>query len=102
MVIRFEWCTMAIGIARDPYGLRQLGQYRGKGDSMIEGELLQKKDKMYRILLSIVHAFYMENDDEKFPAHYTWKVAEQGFKMASMMNKLAIINSCEISLEKLN
>jgi hypothetical protein len=52
MVISFEWRTMAIGIARDPYGLRQLGQYRGKGDSMIEGELLQKNLKctvFYRV-----------------------------------------------------
>jgi hypothetical protein len=31
----------------------------------------------------------MENDAEIFPVHYTWKVAEEGFKMASMMNKLA-------------
>jgi hypothetical protein len=44
--------------------------------------------------------FYMENDAEIFPAHYTWKVTEKGFKMASMMNKLAMINSCEIILEK--
>ncbi len=44
----------------------------------------------------------MENDAEIFPAHYTWKVAEKGFKMASTMNKLAMINSCEISLEKLS
>ncbi len=42
----------------------------------------------------------MENDAEIFPAHSTWKVAKKGFKMASMMNKLAIINSCEIILEK--
>jgi hypothetical protein len=28
-------------------------------------------------------------------------VAEQGFKMAFMMNKLAMINSCEIILEKI-
>ncbi len=42
----------------------------------------------------------MENDAEIFPAHYTWKVAEKGFTMASMMNKLAMINSCEIILEK--
>jgi hypothetical protein len=42
----------------------------------------------------------MENDAEIFPAHSTWKVTEKGFKMASMMNKLAIINSCEIILEK--
>jgi hypothetical protein len=44
----------------------------------------------------------MENDAEIFPAHYTWKVAEKGLKMASMMNKLAISNSCKIILEKLN
>ncbi len=37
---------------------------------------------------------------EIFPAHYTWKVAEKGFQMAFMMSKLAIINSCEIILEK--
>ncbi len=41
----------------------------------------------------------MENDAEIFPAHYTWKVAEKGL-MASMMNKLAMINSCEIIIEK--
>jgi hypothetical protein len=46
------------------------------------------------------HFFYMENDAEIFPAHYTWKVAEKGFKIAYMMNKLALINSCEIVLEK--
>ncbi len=32
--------------------------------------------------------------------HCTWQVAEKGFKMAFMLNKLAMINSCEISLEK--
>jgi hypothetical protein len=42
----------------------------------------------------------MENDAEIFPAHYIWKVAEKGFKIASMMNKLAMINSCEVILEK--
>jgi hypothetical protein len=42
----------------------------------------------------------MENDADIFPAHYTWKVAEKGFKMDCMMNKHAIINSCEIILEK--
>jgi hypothetical protein len=41
-----------------------------------------------------------KNDAELFPAHYTWKVAERGFKMAFMMNKLTMINSCEIILEK--
>jgi hypothetical protein len=44
--------------------------------------------------------FFIENDADIFPAHYTWKVAEKGFKMAFMMNKLAIIYSCEIILEK--
>ncbi len=44
--------------------------------------------------------FYIENDAEIFPAHSTWKVAEKGFKIAFMMNKLAMINSCEIILEK--
>jgi hypothetical protein len=41
----------------------------------------------------------MENDAEIFPTHYTWKVAEKRFKMACMMNELAMINSCEIILE---
>jgi hypothetical protein len=43
--------------------------------------------------------FYL-NDAEIFPVHYTWKVAEKGFKFALMMNKLAMIDSCEIILEK--
>ncbi len=42
----------------------------------------------------------MENDAEIFPANYTWKVAEKRFKMACMMNKLAMINPGEIILEK--
>ncbi len=42
----------------------------------------------------------MENDAEIYPVHYTWKVAEKRFKMASMMNKLAMINYFEIILEK--
>ncbi len=44
----------------------------------------------------------MENDAEIFPVHYTWKVAEKGFKMACVMKKLAMIYSCEIILETLN
>jgi hypothetical protein len=47
-----------------------------------------------------VCTFCIENDAEIFPAHYTWMVAEKGFKMAFMINKLAMINSCEIILEK--
>ncbi len=42
----------------------------------------------------------MENDAEIFPAHFTWKGTEKGFKMASMINKLAMINSCEKILIK--
>ncbi len=38
----------------------------------------------------------MENNAEISPVHYTWKVTEKGFKMASVMNKLVMINSCEI------
>ncbi len=34
-----------------------------------------------------------------FPAHYTWKVSEKRLKMAFVMNKLAMINSCKIFLE---
>ncbi len=46
------------------------------------------------------HFFYIENDDEIFRAHYTWKVAEKGFMIALMINKLAMIISFEIILEK--
>jgi hypothetical protein len=42
----------------------------------------------------------MENDAEIFPVSFTWKVTEKGFKMSCMMNKLAMMNSCEIILEK--
>ncbi len=42
----------------------------------------------------------MENDAEIFPVHYTWKVTEKGLKMASVMNILVTIKSCEIILEK--
>ncbi len=54
----------------------------------------------YCILSSIVRTFYIENGSEIFPAHYTWKVAEKGFKVAFMMNKLAMNDSCEIIVEK--
>ncbi len=49
------------------------------------------------ILSSIVRIFYIKNGAEIYPV---WKVAKKGFKMAFIMNKLAIINSCEIILEK--
>jgi hypothetical protein len=44
-----------------------------------------------------VWTFYNENDAEIFNAHYTWKAAKKG---AFMMKKLAMNNSCEITLEK--
>jgi len=47
-----------------------------------------------------VHFYTFENYAEIFLACYIWRVAERGFKMAFMMNKLAMINSCEIILEK--
>ncbi len=54
----------------------------------------------YRILSSIVYTFFIENDTEIFPPHYTCKVTEKGFKMAFIINKLAMINFCEIIIEK--
>ncbi len=42
----------------------------------------------------------MENDAEFFSAHYTWKESKKAFKMASMMNKLAMTDSFEIFLKK--
>ncbi len=51
----------------------------------------------YRVLFAL---WYIKNDAEIFPAHYTLTVAEKGFKMAFMMNKLAIIKPCKIILEK--
>jgi hypothetical protein len=42
----------------------------------------------------------VENAAEIFPTHYTWKVAEKRFMMALMMNRPAMISSCEIILEK--
>jgi hypothetical protein len=44
--------------------------------------------------------FYIEHYAEIFPAHYTWKVAEKGFKIAFMMNRLAMTISFEIIFEK--
>jgi hypothetical protein len=46
------------------------------------------------------HFLKIENDAEIFPLHYTWKVAEKGLKISFMMNKLAMIISFEIILEK--
>jgi hypothetical protein len=51
-------------------------------------------------LLYLIEHFYIENDAEIFPVHCTWKVAEKGFKIAFMTNKLAMIISFEIILKK--
>ena len=56
--------------------------------------------KKYHILSSIVPTFNIENDAEIFPEDHTWKVAEKGLKIAFMMNKLAMIISFEITVEK--
>ncbi len=61
---------------------------------------MKHTSKDYCILSSIVRTFYIENDAEIFPAHYTWKVGEKGFKIAFMMNKFTMIISFEIILEK--
>ncbi len=65
-------------------------------DIALPGEFVM----IYSILSSILHTFYIENDAEIFPANYTRKVAEEGFKIAFMMNKLGMIISFEIILEK--
>ena len=52
---------------------------------------------LYRVQCTL---FYIENYAEIFLAHLTWKVVEKGFKMAFMINKLGMISSCEIILEK--
>ncbi len=81
--------------------------YSQGGAHWADKVLVNKKFK-FQFLCRIFTAFYrvwctllcIENDTEIFPAQYTWKVAEKGFKMAFMMNKLAMINSCEIILAK--
>ncbi len=62
--------------------------------SNLELQCLQAFNAKYHILSCIVRTFYIENYAEIFSAHYTWKVAEKGFKMDFMTNKLAMINSC--------
>ncbi len=44
--------------------------------------------KQILYFIEYMHTFYIENGAEIFPANYTWKVAEKGFKIAFMMNKL--------------
>ncbi len=51
----------------------------------------------YRVKCAL---FYIKNDAEIFPVHYTCKVPEKGFKMALMMNNLAMNDSCEIIVER--
>ncbi len=54
---------------------------------------------MYFIKYS-AHFFYIENDAEIFPVHYTWKLAEKGVKIAFKIYILAMIISFKIILEK--
>jgi len=68
-------------------------------NSIQQNGIVYKKSE-YRILSSIVCTFYILNDAKMFNAYYTRKVAEKGLKMAFNMNKLAMINFCEIILEK--
>ncbi len=58
---------------------------------------MTKTNLFYRVCCTL---FYIENDAEIFPAHYTWKVTEKEFMIAFMMNKLAMIISFEDILEK--
>jgi hypothetical protein len=44
----------------------------------------------------------MENDAEIFLVQYTWKVAEEGFKMAFVRNKIAMISSYKLFLKNKN
>ncbi len=60
---------------------------------------LNVKVKKKEILYFIEYIFTLKMM-LKYSLHYTWKVAEKGFKMAFIMNKLAMIKSCEIILEK--
>ena len=69
----------------------------GLNKTLKNGRLLLPYTVFYCVQYTL---FYIENDAEIFPVHCTWKVAEKGFTMAFMMNKLAIIISCEIILEK--
>ncbi len=66
--------------------------------SMLSNFLLDEAATVFYLVWCALS--YIENDAEIFPAHYIWKVTEKGFKMAFMMNKLAMIKSCEIILEK--
>ncbi len=56
-------------------------------------ENISKLTVFYQVQCAL---FYIEND----AAYYTWKIAEKWFMMAFMMNKLAMIISCKIILEK--
>ncbi len=84
------------------YNVRYVGQRK----SSLLKTISWKLPKCYNYLHFTVFyqvkcaLLYIKNDAEIFPAHYTWKVPKKGFQMAFMMNKLAMINSCEIILEK--
>jgi hypothetical protein len=56
--------------------------------------------KHFHIFSSIVHTFLHWKWGWNIPCAYKWKVAEKGFKINFMMNKLVMIISFEIILEK--
>ncbi len=56
----------------------------------------------YRILLSILHTFLHWTWCWNIPCTLYMEGTWEGFKMAFMMNKDAMINSCKIILEKKN
>ncbi len=55
---------------------------------------------MNKIMIPYFIEYSVHYDAEIFSVHYTWKVGGKQFKMAFMMNKLVMINSCEIIIEK--
>ncbi len=77
--------------------LVKIGQLLKVLSAVREVSLVNKTCIIYRVYCTL---FYIENDGEIFPVHYTYKAAEKGFKMAFIINKLAMINSCEIIVEK--
>ncbi len=44
--------------------------------------IVKNREQLPYFIEYSAHFFYIEHDAEIFPADYTWKVAETGFKMA--------------------
>jgi hypothetical protein len=56
--------------------------------SVLSGAFMTLKMAEVVIITVVCTLFYIENDVEIFPAHYTWKVAEKWFKMYFMIINL--------------